>query len=339
MSWNPSIQFNKLYQAYVSLSTTALTNPMIANLNMNNFAINNAVSLNAVAGATLVLSADANQGVVVNTKMTIPNHTLVITNNTANDSFRVEDTGADTTTFRIDNDGQVAIRGNPATVLTNAFTVNGTSSFTGAIVSSSTINSGNITSSGTVQGSVLQSTGTLGVNGNSSLTGNLTVNGTVQGLTSITGEYIVSNNTLVVSGLISASSGMKVIGQGTDINNADFSFDSSAKLQKLYQGCIYSSSQLSAIRNITFPSATVMATEFGANSVVRVSLTQPNGGAGFTYNLIGSVANNVLISDSSLVYNSNYTTAHRNYDLIIQNFLDAGVQRCYINTFVLGTVP
>ena len=138
MSWNPSIQFNKLYQAYLSLSTTALTNPMIANLNMNNFAINNALSVNAVSGSTLVLSADATQGIVVNTKMTIPNHTLVITNNTANDSFRVEDTGADTSTFRIDNDGQVAIRGDPATVLTNAFNVNGNSVLTGNISVSGT---------------------------------------------------------------------------------------------------------------------------------------------------------------------------------------------------------
>jgi len=300
MSWNPSIQFNKLYQAYVSLSTTALTNPMVANLNMNNFAINNAVSVNAVAGATLVLSADAAQGVVVNTKMTIPNHTLVITNNTANDSFRVEDSGADVSTFRIDNDGQVAIRGDPATVLANALTINGTTSATG-----------NIVSAGSLQGAGITSTSTLAVSGTTTLTG-----------------------------LVSCTNGIKInsTNQGIDINNADYVLDATT-IKKLYQGIIYSSSQLTAIRNITFPSATVMATEFGANSVVRVSLAQPQGGAGFTYQLIGSAVNNVLVSDASLVYNPNFVCAHRNYDLIIQNILDAGTQRCYVNTVQLGIVP
>jgi hypothetical protein len=136
MSWNSSIQFAKLYKAFLTLSTTALTNPMVSNLNMATYSINNVNTISAVSGNTLSLSADSSQGITVNTKLLIPNHPLVITNNTVNDSLQVYDTTPDTTIFRVDHNGNVSIKADPSTVLTEAFTVNGQSTFAGGITCS-----------------------------------------------------------------------------------------------------------------------------------------------------------------------------------------------------------
>lgn len=133
MSWNASIQFAKLYKAYLALSTTALTNPMIANLNMNSYNVNNVNTINAIAGTPLTLYADPAQGITVNTKMTIPNHPLVITNNTADDSFQVGDSIGDTTIFRVDANGNIGIKSNPSATLGHTLVVNGTGNFTGHI--------------------------------------------------------------------------------------------------------------------------------------------------------------------------------------------------------------
>jgi len=296
MSWNSSIQFNKLYQAYVSLSTTALTNPMVANLNMNNFAINNCLSVNATAGSTLVLSADAAQGVVVNTKMTIPNYPLVITNNTANDSFRVEDSGADVSTFRIDNDGQVAIRGDPATVLTNALTINGTTSATG-----------NIVSAGSLQGAGITSTSTLAVSGATTLTG-----------------------------AVSCSSGVRST-QAIDIANAAYTFDTSAKLQKLHQGFIYSSVPLTAGRTITFPSAAVLHAEFGVNTVIRFTLNQGFDAGVNVITLTGGV-NTSFGASGGAYLNPNYVLTDATYDFVMMNIVDTGVARTFVGIIQLGSL-
>ena len=134
MSWNISIQLAKLIKAYNSLATTALTNPMIANLNMNNFNITNANTITAIAGSPLTLSADASQGITINTKVQIPNYPLVITNDTANDSLQVYDATGDTTIFRVDNNGNVGIKANPSASLTgHALNVYGNGNFTGHI--------------------------------------------------------------------------------------------------------------------------------------------------------------------------------------------------------------
>jgi hypothetical protein len=134
MSWNISIQLAKLIKAYNSLATTALTNPMVANLNMNNFNINNANTITAIAGSPLILSADASQGITINTKVQIPNYPLVITNNTANDSLQVYDATGDTTIFRVDHNGNVGIKKDPSASLAgHALNVNGNATFTGHI--------------------------------------------------------------------------------------------------------------------------------------------------------------------------------------------------------------
>jgi hypothetical protein len=149
MSFNLSTRLNNLYQLIQNIQTTALTNPMVANLNMASFSVNNTTSVNAPASAPLILSADPAQGIVVNTKMTIPNHTLAITNNTVNDSLQVGDSAGDSSIFRVDTDGNVAVKANPATPLTSDFTVNGSASITGNLTSAGTItavsvNAGNI---------------------------------------------------------------------------------------------------------------------------------------------------------------------------------------------------
>jgi hypothetical protein len=149
MSFNLSTRLNNLYQLIQNIQTTALTNPMVANLNMASFSVNNATSVNAPASAPLILSADPAQGIVVNTKMTIPNHPLTITNNTVNDSLQVGDSAGDSSIFRVDTDGNVAVKANPATALTSDFTVNGSASITGNLTSGGTItavsvNAGNV---------------------------------------------------------------------------------------------------------------------------------------------------------------------------------------------------
>lgn len=133
MSWNSSIQFAKLYKAYLTLSTTALTNPMIANLNMASYNINNVNTINAITGTTLTLNADPAQGITVSTKMTIPNHPLIIINNTADDSLQVHDNISDTSIFRIDNNGNVGIKSTPSATLAHALVVNGAVNVTGHI--------------------------------------------------------------------------------------------------------------------------------------------------------------------------------------------------------------
>ncbi len=106
---------------------------MVANLNMASYNINNVNTINAVAGTTLILHADSSQGVVVNTKMTIPNHPLIITNNTADDSLQVHDNISDTSIFRVDHNGNVGIKSNPANTLGHALVVNGSANVTGHI--------------------------------------------------------------------------------------------------------------------------------------------------------------------------------------------------------------
>ena len=133
MSWNASIQYAKLYKAFLSLSTTALTNPMIANLNMATFNINNVNTINAVSGTTLTLNADSAHGITVSTKLLIPNHPLIMTNNTADDSLQVGDNISDTSVFRIDHNGNVGIKSNPANTLGHALVVNGSANVTGHI--------------------------------------------------------------------------------------------------------------------------------------------------------------------------------------------------------------
>ena len=125
--------------------------------------------------------------------------------------------------------------------------------------------------------------------------------------------------------------------QVVDINDSDYFFDSPTKLQLLINGVIMSSRTLSSRKDIVFPSAIVMSDVFGKNSVVRVSLIQPQGGD--VYQIIGSALDEVLICDDINRYNPTFICAHRNYNMTIQNISDNGIQRCYISMTSLGLVP
>lgn len=195
MSFNLSTRLNNLYQVVENIQTTALTNPMVASLNMASYNVNNASSVNAPASTPLILSADPAQGVIINTKVSIPNHPLTITNNTTNDSFQVGDSAGDTNVFRIDSGGNVAVKSDPNASLTSDFTVNGNTAITGNLIANTitavSVNAGNVLNNitagtgilktGTAQNPIISNSGVLSINsGNSGITiGGLASNPTI----------------------------------------------------------------------------------------------------------------------------------------------------------------
>jgi hypothetical protein len=179
---------------------------MIANLNMATYNINNVNTINAIAGTTLTLNADAAQGVTVSTKLLIPNHPLVITNNTVNDSLQVLDnTASDTSIFRIDHNGNVAVKSDSSTTLTDTFTVNGNSSFTGSITSV-----GVSSTTGTFSTSLTAPTRAAGDN-----TTNVATTAFVTGAVGVTS--IVAGNGISVSGTSAVTVTNNIVG-GTGIS-------------------------------------------------------------------------------------------------------------------------
>jgi hypothetical protein len=279
MSWNSSIQFAKLYKAFLTLSTTALTNPMVANLNMATYSINNVNTISAVSGNTLSLSADASQGITVNTKLLIPNHPLVITNNTVNDSLQVHDTTSDVSIFRVDHNGNVAVKSDSSTTLTNAFTVNGDSSCTGSITCS-----GLTSTTGAFSTSLTATTRSSGDNTtnvattafvNSAVTGNISCTG----LTSGTGAFSISltaptrslgdfstnvATTAYVQSAISGTGGsLRPIIMPTNGTPVDIPVD---QIANCFIFCNGPAPVLAQTINI--PQASSLATYFGANAVI-----------------------------------------------------------------------
>jgi hypothetical protein len=222
MSFNLSTRLNNLYQVVQNIQTTALTNPMVANLNMASYSVNNATSVNAPASTPITLNADPAQGVVINTKVSIPNHTLMITNNTLNDSFVVKDSNGDTSVFRVDNVGSVGVKVDPATPLTTDFTVNGTANITGNLTAQSitapTINGGSVISnitagtgivkSGTSTNPTISNSGLLGLSPSNAGSG-ITIGGTATNPT-------ISNSGLL--GLTSSNAGSGIAISGTATN-------------------------------------------------------------------------------------------------------------------------
>jgi len=65
MSWNSSIQFNNLYRAYLSLSVSAIVNPLTTTLNANNNSITNVNSITSITCATQTLTANTFNGSVL----------------------------------------------------------------------------------------------------------------------------------------------------------------------------------------------------------------------------------------------------------------------------------
>jgi len=246
MSWNSSIQFAKLYKAFLTLSTTALTNPMVANLNMATYSITNVNTISAVSGNTLSLSADASQGITVNTKLLIPNHPLVITNNTVNDSLQVHDTTSDTTIFRVDYEGNVAIKSNSSDLLSNAFTVNGASSFVG-----------NITCSGL----------TCGIGG---FSGSLTAPTKSSGDNTTNVATTAFVQSAIPSGALNGKvsyTNFQLDGTGTPLT---------IPANQLGNAFIFCNTPSSSFHTLNLPNMTALTAQFGANAVVNFFVGQLN---------------------------------------------------------------
>ena len=61
-SWYLGTQLNKLTEAYDNLANTALTNPMVNNLNMNTYSVNNASQLLAPPSTNLTIGVSGEIG-------------------------------------------------------------------------------------------------------------------------------------------------------------------------------------------------------------------------------------------------------------------------------------
>ena len=187
MSWNLATQYNNLTQVVKNLQTTALTNPMIAPLNMATYPINNTNNVNSQAGQSLTLTSPVS--VVIPSPLTV-NNTVSITNNTTNDSLIVNDSSPDTSAFRVDKDGNVGILVNPSTPLVNALTVNGNITANN-LINSITAQTG-ITKTGTTSNPILSWTG---YNLNNTFTGDNIFNGTTKmTLSNVNSGYVINYN-------------------------------------------------------------------------------------------------------------------------------------------------
>lgn len=65
MSWNSSIQFNNLYRAYLSLSASAIVNPLANDMNANNKNITNVNTITSTTCATQTLTANTFNGSIL----------------------------------------------------------------------------------------------------------------------------------------------------------------------------------------------------------------------------------------------------------------------------------
>jgi len=139
MSWNLATQFNNLKVAYQNIATTALTNPMVANLNMNGYVVNNCNSFNAQPANTLELNSDVE--VKSNSVVNVNNQLRVSATGAIQDSVKVSGSGAGLNQyFRVDNVGNVGVRVADSTPLTNALTINGN------VIADNLVNSINVVS-------------------------------------------------------------------------------------------------------------------------------------------------------------------------------------------------
>lgn len=139
MSWNLATQFNNLKVAYQNVAQTALTNPMVANLNMNGYVVNNCNAFNAQPANDLQLNTDNAHEVKSNSVVSVNNTLKITSNGGTQDSVKVFSTGANQL-FRVDSVGNVGIKTGENTALTNALTINGN------VVANNIVNSLNVVS-------------------------------------------------------------------------------------------------------------------------------------------------------------------------------------------------
>ena len=196
MSWNFQTQLNNLKIQVAQLSAGSVTNPLTSALNCASYPLNNATTLSAATGQNLNLNTSVGNSIIVNAPLSIPNHPLVITNNTSADSIVVSDSGSDTSVFRVDASGNVGIKANPSVPLAYDLTVNGNTLISGDLsannIQCTSITAPNVYASnvvnnitagtgliktGTSTNPTLTNTGVLGVSAGSS---GISVSGTAQ---------------------------------------------------------------------------------------------------------------------------------------------------------------
>lgn len=229
MSWNFQTQLNNLKIQVAQLSAGSVTNPLTSALNCASYPLNNATTLSAATGQNLNLNTSVGNSIIVNAPLSIPNHPLVITNNTSADSIVVSDSGSDTSVFRVDASGNVGIKANPSVPLAYDLTVNGNTLISGDLsannIQCTSITAPNVYASnvvnnitagtgliktGTSTNPTLSNTGVLGVSAGSS---GISVSGTAQnpvinntGVTQLTAGSNISLSGSTGNITISASS-------------------------------------------------------------------------------------------------------------------------------------
>jgi hypothetical protein len=210
MSWNFQTQLNNLKIQVAQLSAGSVTNPLTSALNVASYPLNNLTSLTGTSGQNLSLNTSNGNNVIVNSPLRIPNHPLIITNNTSADSLTVSDSAGDTSLFRIDGSGNVGVKANPSVPLTSDFTVNGNTDLTGNLLVGGTITATNI-NAGNVVNNITAGTGIIktGTSSNPTLSTNLTASTGIS-LTPGTGTALGISNTGVTS--IVAGTGVSVSG-------------------------------------------------------------------------------------------------------------------------------
>ena len=139
MSFNLNTKINNLQFQVNGLVAGTVANPLTGNLNANNKQITNINTISGVSGSPLNLTAGAS---TINCASAVNMvDTLTINNNTVHNGLVVADSAGDTSCFVVDQSGNVGVKVNPASTLTDDFTVNGNASI-----------SGNLTLSGTFSG-------------------------------------------------------------------------------------------------------------------------------------------------------------------------------------------
>jgi len=152
MSFNLGTKINNIQVQIDNVIGGSVTNPLLKTLNCNNNQLTNVNTVASVLGNPLNITAGASTVNIASAVNMVDN--LTITNNLPKNGLVVTDSIGDTSCFVVDLNGNVGVKVNPASTLTNDFTVNGSISsnslITNTITTSGNINCLNTTATGAV---------------------------------------------------------------------------------------------------------------------------------------------------------------------------------------------
>jgi len=248
MSWNFNSRLNNLQVQVNQLTASSVENPLTSSLNCSSYPIIGATNITATTAQNLNLNASNGYSIIANAPLLVPNHQIVVLNNTTNDGLIVGDNVSDDSVFRVDASGNVAIKSEPASSLTADFTVNGDALLTGdldvqnitcASITAPIVNAGNvvnnitagsgITKTGTSTNPTLTNSGILALTAGSGITltgtnANTTVaNSGILALTAGTGITLSgTNSNITINAVIPGSENLEqVLTVGNDANGLD----------------------------------------------------------------------------------------------------------------------